>query len=81
MTLPDPAVRPGSDPDAPPPPASLRQVIGTVFWSFFGIRKRAHMRRDLGSIRPHQVIIVGIVFAAIFVVTLLTLVNIIVRSH
>jgi hypothetical protein len=47
-------------------------------WSFFGIRRNDAMRRDAVSIRPHQVIIVGIVFAAILVATLLTLVRIII---
>jgi hypothetical protein len=59
--------------------ASLRQVLGAVFWSFFGVRKRAAMTQDLGAIRPHQVIIVGIIFAAIFVVTLVLVTRLIVR--
>ena len=66
--------------DAPVPrAASLRQVMGAVFWSFFGVRKRAAMTRDLGAIRPHQVIIVGIIFAALFVLTLVLVVRLIVR--
>jgi hypothetical protein len=61
--------------DEPAPRASLLQIFGAVFWSFFGVRKRAAMTRDMGSIRPHQIILVAILFAALFVATLLTIVH------
>jgi hypothetical protein len=66
--------------DALPPRASLAQVIGAVCWSFFGVRKGRAMDRDAVSIRPWQVILVGVAFAALLVLGLLTLVRIIVRS-
>jgi len=67
---------------SPPPPrrATLREIVGAVFWSFFGIRKGDAMRRDAVSIRPHQVIIVGVVLAAVLVGSLLLLVRIITRG-
>lgn len=77
------AVPPGpSRTSEPPAPAqaSLRQVAGAVFWSFFGVRKGKAMRRDAVTIRPHQVIIVGIVLAAAFVATLIVLVRVILRA-
>ena len=64
----------------PPPQATLWQVIGAVLWSFFGVRKGAAMRRDAVTIKPHQVIIVGILFAAVFVATLLIIVRVITRN-
>ena len=80
-------------PHDPPPPdaeraadaptrktASLRQVVSAVFWSFFGIRKANAMSRDMVTIKPLHVIIVGIALAAIFVVSLITLVGIITRA-
>ena len=71
-------------PSADPPPerrnATLREVVSAVFWSFFGVRKGKAMRRDAVAIRPHQVIIVGVVLAALLVVLLLTLVRVILRS-
>ena len=70
-------------PADPPPegrPATLREVVGAVFWSFFGVRKGKAMQRDAISIRPHQVIIVGVVLAALLVVLLLTLVRVILRA-
>ncbi|MFO1325063.1 MAG: DUF2970 domain-containing protein [Burkholderiales bacterium] len=80
-----------SEPDREPPPpdpvvagpprnASLLEVVGAVFGSFLGIRKGHAMRKDAVTIRPHQVILVGIVLAALFVVSLLLLVRTIMRS-
>ena len=74
-----PPERPSSSPDSLPA-APLRQVVGAVFWSFFGVRKGEAMRRDAVTVKPHQVIIVGIVFAAILVFTLIALVRIITRG-
>jgi len=67
--------------DAPAPrQAKLSEVFGAVFWSFFGVRKGRHMQKDAVTIRPHQVIIVGVVSGAIFVGVLLVIVRTIVRS-
>ena len=71
---------PSPDPDPPPRPATLREVAGTVFSSFLGIRKGAAMRKDAVTIKPHQVILVGIGMAAIFVVALIVVVRLIIRS-
>jgi hypothetical protein len=53
-------------------------VIGAVFWSFFGVRKGKAMQRDAVTIRPHQVVIVGVLAGAAFVLTLLLLVRLII---
>jgi hypothetical protein len=79
----EPPRTPPSEHDAaatPPPQATLWQIVGAVFWSFFGVRKGDAMRRDTVSIKPHQVIIVGILIAAGLVVALLILVRIITRN-
>jgi len=70
------------DPQPEPPPrdATLREVVTTVFSSFLGIRKRAAMGEDAVKLRPHQVILVGVVLAAVFVVTLILLVRFILRT-
>ena len=75
MSIPPPSPEPA---DAPTRPATLLDVVRAVFWSFLGIRRNEHMRRDAVTIRPHQVIIVGVIFAALFVVTLITIVRIII---
>ena len=68
-------------PESPPPRrATLAEVVTAVFWSFFGIRKGDAMRRDAVSIKPHQVIIVGVLLAAVLVASLLILVRLITRG-
>jgi hypothetical protein len=68
-------------PPAPPPRrATLRASVGAVFWSFFGIRRGDAMRRDVVTIKPHQVIVVGILLAAVLVASLLMLVRMITRG-
>jgi hypothetical protein len=74
-----PPERPASSPE-PPRAAPLAQVIAAVFWSFFGVRKRAAMTTDATRIRPWQVILVGIALAALFVGTLVTIVRIVVAT-
>ena len=63
-----------------PPPATLLQVIEAVLWSFFGVRKGNAMQRDVVTIKAHQVIVVGILLAAVLVATLLILVHFITRA-
>ena len=69
-------------PESPTEPrdATLREVVGTVFSSFLGIRKGAAMRRDAVKVRPHQVILVGIALAATFVLVLILVVRVIIRA-
>lgn len=73
-------------PDAPPPAsaepkqASLIQVAGAVFWSFFGVRKGKHMQQDAVTVKPLQVVVVGVLLAAAIVFALLALVQFIVRN-
>jgi uncharacterized transporter YbjL len=64
----------------PPRNASILQVVPAVFWSFVGVRKGKAMQKDVVNIRPHQVILVGIFLAAMFVVTLLVVVRMIIRA-
>jgi hypothetical protein len=70
------------DPTSPPVPrnATLGEVFTAVFWSFFGVRKGEHMQRDAVTIRPHQVVIVGVIAGAIFVLTLVAIVRLVLRS-
>ena len=58
--------------------ASPLQVAKAVFWAFLGIRKRAEHEKDLARIRPVQVVIAGLIGAAIFVLSLVLLVKFIV---
>ena len=58
-----------------PPPASLLQVVGAVFWSFFGVRKGRHMAADVRSIKPLHVVLVGVALGVAFVLTLILVVR------
>lgn len=78
---PPPPPTSGPPADAAPPArrATLRELLSAVFWSFFGVRKGEAMRRDAVTIKPHQVIIVGILCAAVLVATLVITVRLITR--
>lgn len=70
-------------PAAPPkavPPATLRQVAGAVFWSFFGVRKGKAMQQDTVTIKPLHVVIVGLLSGLVFVLALIALVTFITRN-
>lgn len=59
----------------PPRKAAPLEVAKAVFWSFFGIRKRADYEKDAVTITPAQVIVAGLIGAALFVLGLITLVR------
>ncbi|CAE6516168.1 Protein of unknown function (DUF2970) [Nitrosomonas nitrosa] len=57
--------------------ASTWQVAKAVFWSFLGIRKKSDLDQDAKMIRPHQIIIGGLIGGAIFVLTILLVVRLV----
>ncbi len=63
-----------------PKSASPLQLAKAVLWSFLGIRARAAHESDLTQLKPAQVIIAGLIGAAIFVLSLVLLVRFIVGS-
>jgi preprotein translocase subunit Sec61beta len=65
---------------AEPKKASVLQVIKAVFWSFFGIRRKQDYDADAVSLTPVQVVVAGIIGAALLVASLLLLVRFI-MSH
>ena len=50
-----------------------------VFWSFFGVRRNADYAADLEKLKPHHVIIAGLVAAAAFVLILFAIVKLVTR--
>ena len=58
-----------------PRKASPLAVVKAVFWSFLGIRKRRDYEADSVELKPHQVIIAGLIGAALFVLSLILLVR------
>lgn len=63
--------------DAPEPQGKRRagplDVAKTVLSAFFGVRRRAH--HEAVKLTPLQVIVAGLIAAALFVGTLLAIVN------
>ncbi|MES2236315.1 MAG: DUF2970 domain-containing protein [Rugosibacter sp.] len=60
--------------------AGFFTVVGAVFWSFLGIRRRQDYESDAASISLKQVVIAGIIGGIIFVVGVVVLVNVIVAN-
>jgi len=58
--------------------ASPLQVAKAVFWSFLGIRKRRDYEADSVQLKPHQVIVAGLIGAAILVLSLILLVRLVI---
>jgi Protein of unknown function (DUF2970) len=80
MRTPDVEPPSAAPPPAGPKPASFLQVAGAVFWSFFGVRKGRHMLQDTTTIKPHHVIIVGLLSGLLFVLGLIALVSLVIRT-
>jgi hypothetical protein len=50
------------------------RAVSAVLSAFIGIRKSAARDRDLASLNPVHVIVAGLIAAAVFVATIVTLV-------
>ena len=57
--------------------ASFADVAKAVFWSFFGVRKKMDYESDSVSISPLQVVVAGVIGAALFVLTLVMVVKLV----
>jgi len=69
-----------SERDQQEPPkgkAGILQVAQAVFWSFLGIRKSRDHDRDAVSITPLQVVVAGVIGAALLVFCLILLVRLV----
>jgi DUF2970 family protein len=80
MTASGPPVPPPQEPPPAQRAAGFLQVLGAVFWSFLGIRRRAAGERDMVTIKPLHVIVAGLLAAAALVGALLLLVTAITRK-
>ncbi len=60
--------------------AGFGQIARAVIWSFLGIRKRSEHESDIARITPAQAIIAGIIGAALFVLTILVVVRIVLSN-
>ena len=60
-----------------PAKGTFWQIAKAVFWAFFGVRKQSDLDMDASSLTPKQVIIGGLVGAALFVLSLVLLVKLV----
>lgn len=56
----------------------LLDVAKTVLFGALGIRRKADHERETQAVKPVYLIVAGLVFAALFVLTLITVVRIVV---
>jgi Protein of unknown function (DUF2970) len=59
--------------------ASLIDTVKAVGASFFGVRGRKAHEADVAKLNPIVVVAVGVALAAVFVMTLLTIVKMVVK--
>ena len=55
------------------------QTVRAVLWSFFGVRRKSDYEKDANQLNPVFVIITGVAAAALFVIVLIVIVNLVVR--
>jgi len=61
------------------PATSFGAVVRTIFWSFFGVRRRAGHESETVRLKPAHVIVAAVLGAAVFVIALVLLARLIVR--
>ncbi len=59
--------------------ATFLQTIRAVLWSFFGIRSKTGYDADMQQLNFAKVVVVGILAAAVFVISLILLVSFIAK--
>ena len=57
---------------------NLLRSFKVVAWSFIGIRKQSEFNTDVNSVKPIHVIVVGVLLALLFVLGLITVINLVV---
>ena len=61
------------------PRVGFAQTVRAVLWSFFGVRRKSEYEKDANQLNPVYVIITGVAAAALFVIVLIVIVNLVVR--
>ncbi|MBI3526296.1 MAG: DUF2970 domain-containing protein [Betaproteobacteria bacterium] len=61
--------------------ASFLEAAKSIFWAFFGVRRRHHGEQDALKLTPLQIVAAGILGGAVFVLVLVLVVRVIVTSH
>lgn len=61
-------------------PASFLDVLKTIAFGALGVRRRADHERETTRIKPLHIVIAGVVAAALFILTLITIVRVVVGN-
>ena len=54
---------------------SILGTVKAILWGFLGVRRYTDYQKDIASLNPIHIIVVGIVMAMLFVLGLIVLVN------
>lgn len=54
---------------------SMRETVKAVLWGFLGVRRQSDYQRDVARLNPIHLMVVGVVMALVFVLTLILIVN------
>lgn len=65
---------------APAAAPSFFATIKAVLWSFIGVRKKKDYHEDASTLNPVHVIIAGVIAGAVFVLTIVFVVRIVVSQ-
>jgi Protein of unknown function (DUF2970) len=57
----------------------VKNAFKAVFWSFLGVRRRSEYEADTQRLKPQHVIAAGLVSAAVFVLALFAIVQLVTR--
>jgi amino acid transporter len=60
--------------------SSFFRSIKVVAWSFLGIRKSSEFQKDIDSVTPLHVLVVGLIAGLLFVIGLVVVVNLVVAK-
>lgn len=61
--------------------AGFWQAAKSIFWAFFGVRRRHHGELDSLRLTPLQIVVAGILGGGLFVLVIVLVVKTIVMSH
>jgi hypothetical protein len=68
-------------PDAPEHPApGMKALVGSVLCAAFGVQSSRNRERDFKHGKARTFIIAGIIFATLFVVTVFSVVNVVLKQ-
>ncbi len=59
---------------------TVLEVVGSTLAAALGVQKRANLRRDFQYGRPAQFIVAGVLFSVLFVVAIIAIVHVVLRS-